>query len=350
MKIYEIIIKPKSGFGTSLKGDTIFGHFCWQIIYDSDLIGMTLNEFLLHYDTDPLIIFSSMYPKFYRESENAYYYALKTPDLPLDELFVSPKNSNEKIKRGKEYKAKKWMIVKEGQKFASFKDILLLKLNEKELLKEAGNDLTQDVKKIMKKSVNNESFVVKFNQYHNRINRLINTTDNEGFAPFVMEQQVFYPETELALFVGFDENVINIDGIRMGLERIGVTGFGRDASTGLGRFELGEDSEIELSGMGSDKPNACYTLSPCVPQRDTFSTMYFSPFVRFGKHGDVLAKSLNPFKNPIIMVDEGAILKPKNNEIFNKPYVGTAVNNISKAEPKSVAQGYSLYIPVRVEV
>lgn len=57
-----------------------------------------------------------------------------------------------------------------------------------------------------------------------------------------------------------------------------------------------------------------------------------------------------PFKNPIIMADEGGIFKPKNLGVFHRPYIGTAVMNISKAEPKSVAQGYSLYIPVKVEV
>jgi CRISPR-associated protein Csm4 len=78
--------------------------------------------------------------------------------------------------------------------------------------------------------------------------------------------------------------------------------------------------------------------------------MYFAPFTRFGRHGDVLAKSSNPFKNPVIMADEGAIFMPADlDRTMNKPYIGTAVTNISKAEPNAVTQGYSLYIPVIVE-
>lgn len=161
---------------------------------------------------------------------------------------------------------------------------------------------------------------------------------------------MFFPETELALFVGIDEMVINIEQLRIGLERIGETGFGKDASLGLGRFQLGEENEINLLKMGSDTPNACYTLAPCVPEKDTFSEMFFTPFTRFGRHGDVLAKSANPFKNPVIMADEGGIFKPKGQEVFNKPCIGKAVTNISKAEPKAVAQGYALYLPVKVEV
>jgi CRISPR-associated protein Csm4 len=200
------------------------------------------------------------------------------------------------------------------------------------------------------RKVGSKNIISIFSQPHNTINRLSGTTGNARFAPFDVEQWVFYPETKLALFVGIDETMVTIEQIRIGLERIGDIGFGKDASTGLGRFELGEESEIDITKMGSDSPNACYTLAPCVPEKDTFIEMFFTPFTRFGRHGDVLAKSSNPFKNPVIMADEGGIFKPKFREVFNKPYVGTALSNLSKAEPRSVMQGYSLYLPVNVEV
>ncbi|MGQ9569282.1 MAG: type III-A CRISPR-associated RAMP protein Csm4 [Thermodesulfovibrionales bacterium] len=341
MKVYEITIKPVTSFGTPLKGDTIFGHFCWQIAYDPDLIGKTLKNLLVEYHEKPFAIFSSMYPKFM--DGNKYLYALKTPNLPIEEIFELPDDKKEKIKKRKEYKAKSWMLIKEGQRFKSFKEIEFL--NDNELFKKANFTLTKEMKKLMRKT-DSKKFIAFFTQYHNKINRLTNTTGEEGFAPYAVEQQVFYPETELALFVGIDEEILKIEQIRKGLERIGASGFGKDASIGLGRFELGEDDEIDLSQMGSDLPNACYTLSPCVPEKGIFSVMYFTPFTRFGKHGDVLAKSSNPFKNPVIMADEGAILRPKEKDVFNKPYIGRAVSNISKAEPKAVMQGYSLYIPV----
>ncbi|MBI4378137.1 MAG: hypothetical protein HY578_03455 [Nitrospinae bacterium] len=345
MKAYEITIKPVSGFGTTLKGDTLFGHFCWQIAYDEKLLGKTLDMLLSNYQTKPFMIFSSAYPKFY--VGNKYHYALKTPDLPVDNIFILPLDKKEKIEKRKEYKARRWMIIEEGRKFSSFKKLKFL--NDKEMLEKANANITEETRKQLKRSGSN-SFIYPFSQFHNKINRFTNTTGEEGFAPFSVEQEVFYPETELAFFVGIDEAVVNIEQVRKGLEQIGTSGFGKDASTGLGRFELGEDAEVDLSKMGSNSPNACYTLSPCVPEKDTFSEMYFTPFTRFGRHGDIFAKSSNPFKNPVIMADEGAILKPKNNEIFGRPYIGRAVSNISKAEPKTVTQGYSLYIPVKVEV
>jgi len=50
------------------------------------------------------------------------------------------------------------------------------------------------------------------------------------------------------------------------------------------------------------------------------------------------------------MADEGAVLIPENmDNVLKLPYVGTAINGISKAEPRTVTQGYSLYIPIHVE-
>lgn len=344
MKVFEITLKPVSGFATPLKGDTIFGHFCWQIAYDKTLLGKSIEDILHTYHTNPFIIFSSAYPKFYVDKK--YHYAFKTPDLPLENMFDLPDAKKEKIKKRKEYKAKKWMLIQENGRFSSFRNLKFV--NDKELLKKAKSIISDETKKQMRKS-GSQNFIASFLQSHNTINRLTGTTGEGNFAPFQVEQNNYFPESELALFVGIDDNYVTVEQIRSGLERIGETGFGKDASTGLGRFELGEDTEIDLSTMGSDTPNACYTLAPCVPEKGTFLKTFFTPFTRYGKHGDALAKSGNPFKNPVIMADEGAIFKPKNQDIFEKPYIGTALSNLSKAEPKTVAQGYSLYIPVEVE-
>ncbi len=350
MKIYEITVKPISGFGTPLKGDTIFGHFCWQIFYDDKLIGKSLEELLSCYRDTPFIIFSSMFPKFSLDNDGKYTYAFKTPNLPVDKLFNIEGDKKVKIRKRKDYKSKKWMLLKEGKKFKFFKDLELI--NDKELYEKAKKGLTEEYKMAMQKAVES-GFIKSINQYHNKINRNTGATGEEGFAPYAVEQKFFYPEVELALFIGIDETAVKIEQIMEGLERIGSLGFGKNASTGLGRFALAEESEIYFGNMGSEKPNACYTLSPCVPQKNIFSEMYFTPFIRFGRHGDVLAKSSNPFKNPVIMADEGGIFKIETENsnyknIFDKPYIGTAVTGISKAEPKTISQGYSLYIPVEV--
>ncbi|MDI6781275.1 MAG: hypothetical protein QME49_04115 [bacterium] len=351
MKIYEITIKPITGFGTPFKGDTIFGHFCWQIAYDSKLSSIPIDELMASYQEKPFAVFSSMYPKFVVREK--YCYTFIKPNLSMDKLF-NLSGEKEQIEQRKEIKKKKWMLIEEGQRFSSFKELTFV--NDDELLCMANKQLSHEMQHQMRKAISKD-FAAQFSQYHNKINRLTNKTGEKGFDPFAMEQSVFYPETELALFVGIEEDMIDIKQIKKGLEQIGLTGFGKDASTGLGRFELGEDSEINTFDMGSASPDACYTLSPCVPEKDTFDAMFFNPFTRFGRHGDVLAKSANPFKNPVIMADEGAIFKPekggkeRKKMCFDKPYIGTAISDISKhVEFKTVMQGYSLYLPVRVDV
>jgi CRISPR-associated protein Csm4 len=194
-----------------------------------------------------------------------------------------------------------------------------------------------------------KSLVADFSQPHNTINRLTGTTGEGRFAPFSVDQKMYIPLTELSVFIGVAED-FNIEQVKTAFQRIGDFGFGKDASTGLGKFSVSGTSEIDLQRLGAEHPNACYTLSPCVPEKDLLGDMFFTPFTRFGRHGDILAKSGKPFKNPVIMADEGAIFVAKSDDVFTKPYLGTAVLGISKAEQKAVTQGYSLYIPVRVEV
>ena len=57
MKLYEIIIKPESGFGTPLKGDTIFGHFCWQAVYNPDLLNGGFDKRIACYGQRPFAVF-----------------------------------------------------------------------------------------------------------------------------------------------------------------------------------------------------------------------------------------------------------------------------------------------------
>ena len=63
MKTFLITIKPISGFGTSLKGDTIFGHICWQAAYDKALFGKSLGSLLSDYSSNPFVVISSAYLK-----------------------------------------------------------------------------------------------------------------------------------------------------------------------------------------------------------------------------------------------------------------------------------------------
>lgn len=346
MKTYEITIKPLSGFGTPLKGDTLFGHVCWQAAYDDKLFGKNIDQLLADYASNPFLIVSSAYPRL----EGCHIF--KRPDLPLDSLFNFEELCKaDKIRQRKEYKAKKWMLIKE--RINSLKDNGLY-VSDKELFESITKTTSEWVQRtIRKKGV--KSFLTDYPQSHNTINRLTGTTGEGAFAPYAVEQSVYAPGSELVIFAGIADG-FSPEQLKTAIQRIGETGFGKDASTGLGKFSVSSCHEIDLASIGSSNPNACYTLSPCVPEKDAYADMFFTPFTRFGRHGDILAKSKNPFKNPVIMADEGAILLPHFDkggmggfDVSQRPYIGTAVKDVSLSEPNAVTQGFSLYIPVRVE-
>jgi CRISPR-associated protein Csm4 len=342
LKFYEITIKPRSGFGTPLKGDTLFGHVCWQAHYDSKLLDGGLDKWISAYGERPFAVFSSAWPKLWIEGKA--FYALKRPDLPLSRLFpMADKDRKSRMENRKEDGKKKWLLVDEDLridlKTAEYK-------SESKLADQAFLGLTGETKKFMR-GRDKKQLQVEFNQPHNTIDRETQTTGEGMFAPYDMSAMYFYPELELAVFVLIDEEATDIARIGAALEAIGARGFGRDASTGLGRFDLGDGDEIAMPAIeGAD---ACYTLAPVVPQKGMFRDASFTPFTRFGRHGDTLAVSATPFKNPVIMADEGAVLVPGDVSVFSKPYLGSAVCNLSKSDPRTVAQGYAPYLPLKLE-
>lgn len=340
MKTFEIIIKLLSGFGTPIKGDTLFGHICWHLVYDDKILGMSLGKLIADYATNPFLVVSSAYPNL----DNVY--ALKRPDLPLDKLFdFSNVDKADIIKKRKDLKKKRWMCLIKGQQIKTLKSDKLY-LSDSELFENLINYRNPEMQRFLRKT-DVKSFILDYTQPHNTINRLTGTTGEGQFAPYFVDYFMYPPDAELVIFAGLRED-ISIEQLMEVIKKIGETGFGKDASIGFGRFMVVEYKEIDLFSMGSENPNACYTLAPCVPEKNIFTRMFFTPFIRFGRHGDILAKSKNPFKNPVIMADEGAVLIPDRN-IPDRSYIGTSVVNISKVEPDAVSQGYSLYIPIKVE-
>jgi CRISPR-associated protein Csm4 len=342
VKLYEFTIRPLSGFGTPLKADTLFGHFCWQAAYDKELLKGGLANWIDIYDSEPFAVFSSAWPKIQNAST---FYAMKRPDLPLDFLYRFPAGTSrqKRIESRKENMRRKWMIVPENLSLSLESTEFVTESRLSEMAagwgRPAGGDKRQ--------TGHFAGLIAPLTQSHNSINRGTMTTGDAPFAPF-SETSIFYaPGTKLAIFVLIDERALNAIKVQTALGRIGAFGFGRDASTGRGRFEVDGFREIALPILPS--ANACYTLGPSVPVPGAFSKYYFAPFVRFGKHGDRFASSKNPFKNPVVMADEGAVFFSSNRDVFRQPYLGRCVNGTSLTHEETVAQGYSIYLPLELE-
>lgn len=328
MNTWEITIRPLSGFGTPLKGDTLFGHLCWQAEYDQALFGAPLNELLADYAEQPFLVVSSAYPKGQHKGKACY--AVPRPTMPLHKLFADSEAADHK-----DLKKRRWMLLDQGEGIASFRTASYI--DTAKLPEAIGSD--REAPSMLLK---------EFMQPRNTINRQTGTTGSAPFAPFAVEQSVYLPGIELAVFAVTDA-AITAEMLNEAFRRVGVTGFGKDASVGLGRFAVAAVAEFDFAALGSSNPNACYTLAPCVPRKDAWVNSFFTPFTRFGRHGDRLAKSGNPFKNPVVMADDGAIFTPFDSaQMFARPYFGSAVMDVSKAQPAAVAQGYAPIIPVRL--
>lgn len=331
VKTYCITIEPVSSFGTPLKGDTLFGQFCWQAAYDASLLKLPFTEAISCYADQPFAVFSTACPALPGGGM-----ALKRPDAPLELLFkLAGKNKADLIGNRKQLKKQSWLVCDQSGALSDLKGCRYL--DDEALAQAAGLDA--------------DRFASNVEIGHNSISRLTGTTGGNGFDPFTSDSRWYAPGCRLALIIGIDESMLPLDSLVTGLMRMGQSGFGRDASTGAGKFSVLEQREINLPAFGAAMPNALYTLAPCVPEPERYQDALFSPFTRFGRHGDRLAVSGKPYKNPVIMLDEGALLFPKEMEqALARPYCGCGLSGLSKIQENAVAQGFSLYIPVTLEV
>jgi CRISPR-associated protein Csm4 len=253
-------------------------------------------------------------------------------------------DKSQRIRQAKDFKRLKWMIVGAD---------LRIDLGRNELMDDRG--LAGDVVRASKVEVRRDlqkvgigSFCEESPRQHNTINRDTGTTGKGPFAPFVTDCTYYHPGATLSVFALIDEEVTSGENVSRAMENIGKFGFGKDASTGMGRFAVEGCKEITIPP--ADGANACYCLGPCVPEQGSFDQAYFVPFVRFGKHGDALARSRNPFKNPVIMADEGAVFFPRDGNAFHKPFIGRGITGLSKSCESTVTQGFAPYLPIRVEI
>lgn len=340
MKVYGLRIQPQSPFGTLLKGDTLFGHFCWQTAEDPALLSGGLDQWVKEYTTRPFAIFSSAWPTMKVDGKTVY--AITKPLFNSDSSTVLPLSRQRKLETHKEEKRRRWLLIGENLKVEC---LTANTKSDKELFEIFLNSLPSEAARPLRHLGSEQrKMVLEASQPHNSINRLTMTTGTGQFAPYSHQNHHYLPGMEMTVFIGIDEEALTAETLLTGVKRIGAWGFGRDATSGLGKFEVIDMAEISWP-RASENDLACLSLGPLVPQRDAFSRCYGTPFTRFGKHGGMLANSGNPFKKPVVMADDSAVMIPIDRAVFARPYIGTGIRNISAVDQRTVMQGYSLYLP-----
>ena len=295
MKLYKTTITPLSSFGTTLKGDTIFGHICWAICLKNK---NRLNELLKGYEKEPFVVVSDAFVSGYFPKPTA-------PSTMLGENLADKKVNRKKV----------WLNWKDLQ-------------NGDFSLAKSDDEL--------------EKPMVTFLSIKNKINRLTFTTDGGDFAPYSMSEYMTVPQDVYFLL---DTDKMNLDELKDAFSLVGKMGYGKKASIGKGRFEVGEFCEIE--SFFNENSNAFMTLSPS--SLENFSEIYYEPFTRFGKHGASLASD-KPFKSPVLLAQSGALIVPNDDEktkIQKAAYIGKGIKGHSSHE-ESAQQGYAIVVGTKV--
>ena len=331
LNLYEAVIKPQSLFVTPLAGDTLFGHLCCQFALDGGLLKRPFADCVAAYAESPFLVVSSAMPRV--KIRGKYGYALPAPDIGLfpDD---GKADSSETMKNRKKLKKKKWLFMEERPIPRFERDRLL-----------DAEELAAGVRALEGEAPKGP-FMVETERSHNSINRLTGGT-GVGFAPYTTDALSFLPGASFALFILADESACPPEALRTALERAGAFGYGRDASTGMGRFAVVGLRSLKVPPK--PKANACYTLAPCVPPQGLNGMcdgMWARPLTRFGRHGAGVAG--NPFKAPVVMADCGAVFRMPG-RLPQSGFFGRGVTGVSKARPETIVQGYAPFLPCEVK-
>lgn len=304
--LYRTQLCLHTALGTPLAGDTLFGQCCWAV--REQLGEAELQRLLTGYTTgNPWLVVSDGFPQGF----------LPKPTLP--QLFDGAPNAGDR----KALKHKRWIPLDAvGKPLKSM------------LLAEAKSDEEAYAKK-----------PVESVQAHNTLNRITGTTGTGEFAPYT-QRQIFFAQNQLIdLYLVLDESRLPIEMLRSLLQMIGIHGYGRDASIGLGKFSIDAIEPYRFtSTVSPGKATAFWTLAPCAPQGLGFDAdnSFWRVITRFGRHGSHHALASNPFKNPVLLAATGAIFtaaKPTDTLFIGQGLGGNG--ELSLSEPATVQQGYA---------
>ncbi|MEF8749465.1 MAG: CRISPR-associated protein Csm7 [Candidatus Accumulibacter propinquus] len=320
MKTCRLTLQPRTAFGTPLAGDTLFGQLCWTLRHRHG--NPRLNELLEGYTAGrPFAVVSDPLP----------FGHLPLPSLPS--TFWNGA-TEKRADQAKILKKKRWLpLAGVGEP-----------LPEWQRLARSDAEVAQAITGVDTRPQTERA------QPHNSINRQTGTTGTGAFAPYTQSQQWFAPAMRFQLYVALDESRLTLTELHDALAAIGETGYGRDASIGLGKFALDQDADIEpLAGLHHTQGDAWLTLGPTAPQGLGFcrERSYYQPLTRFGRHGDIAVHSGNPFKRPVLLACGGAVFSPLQ-DLNRQACIGQGLAGVSDAMPETVHQGYAPVLGIRL--
>lgn len=313
---FTVRLTPRSAFATPLRGDLLFGQLVWSLRHalGKVALGQLLEGYTNHQPFavigDPL--FAGYLPR---------------PHMPLALLGFDTSNPETR----KQTKGQRWIAPTALSQ--ALPDWHEHARSEAELAEDGGLPARQTLWQSQIRG-------------HNSLDRRTGTTGSgNGFAPFERELLWFHPHLSFELPLLLDTARLSLELLQSLLTGIGQAGYGKEASSGAGKFELGEITPWQPAT--SLQANSWLTLAPSAPQGEHWQTKrsFYEIHVRFGRHGDAAVKSGKPWKNPLLLAETAALLTPQTFDA-SRLFIGQGLSGLSLALPETVHQGYAPVLPV----
>jgi CRISPR-associated protein Csm4 len=315
--IKKLKLKLKSGLLSELQSDTIFGHFCWRMReqYGEE----SLNNFInIYHENNPVFTVSD---GMIEEGNNIFY---KKPYVN-SEFNIKSNNKEERISNFLLHKVIKdrthitidqlnlflngdLCTYKNSFNLPGIKDLTIPKLKQ---------DLRVSV------GIDRETMSSKVSQLFSYNPNYLESKDDQTF--FVVFIKIINENKYLELHC---EEI---------LRSVFEIGFGKKKSSGYGQFEV---NSIESFNEFHEprNVNGFITLGNYLPdKKDSLQSGFYEYNVKYGKLGEHLSMSENPFKKPIILFTSGSCFYTEK----HKEFYGRVTNEgeISEKSPFAVQFG-----------
>ncbi len=295
MKTYALTLKLKSGLLTELQSDTIYGHFCWRL--KEQLGEKELTNFIsLYKKSNPIFILSNG--------------LLKVKDkilFPRPLIFEKPEkkqNKYEKVMNFVDRKSSKeriYITLDEMNLFLSNSKVQIIDLSETS----DNNKKNNRKKKILEDSLK-VSVQIDRQSFGSMQGRLF------SYKPQYSGGDVYF----VVLVKIFDEAIFNAFNCEQILKDTFSLGYGKKKSSGYGQFEVLSFEEFNEI----NEPNECnafVVIGNYLPSNDDkVLPLGYDYNIKYGKLGEELSLSENPFKNPIVFLTAGSCFKTTNPKSF----------------------------------
>jgi CRISPR-associated protein Csm4 len=322
--IKQLTLKPKSGLLTKLQSDTIYGHFCWRL---KEQAGESrLKEFISSYqEGKPVFLISDGLIK---EEDEIFFPKPFRFDQPVhlekkeDSILEFVKRKNEKENR--------YYTIEQLNSFLNNRTVSNEVENETEIKTEKRAPVIEEQLRISVQ-IDRKSFAAEEKKLF-------------SYNPVFLREDFYYvlliKILDDILFEGFNcENI---------LKDIFVIGYGKKKTSGYGQFD--EDISFERFDK-IEEPidgNGFVVLGNYLPSAaDHITPAGYDINIKYGKLGEHMAQSANPFKSPVTFFTAGSCFLTD----VKKNYYGRVTDNgeISESFKESVQFGCPFYLRMKMQ-